>query len=202
MPAVSPAQQTLPVSFSIKINDAIIADTYQILCIDIVHESGKASMAGIKIMCGDLTEESFAPADDAVFTIGNSISVSAGYDNALTEIFLGTIEKLALNISPNDQTNFTLICTNPAETAQTQPDAPVLTIAYGRDIFAFNAEAGRQTTTSGSATFQGSALAKPGENIELANPSNRFGGVWTIRRANHHISDGNWVTTVGIDKAE
>lgn len=47
----------------------------------------------------------------------------------------------------------------------------------------------------GFARFQGSALAKIGETIELGGLGTRFNGTAYISGVHHHIEAGNWVTT-------
>lgn len=51
---------------------------------------------------------------------------------------------------------------------------------------------------TGSATFQGSSLAKPGVIIEFAGVGDRFNGNAYISGVKHSIEDGNWLTEVTL----
>jgi phage protein D len=46
----------------------------------------------------------------------------------------------------------------------------------------------------GRASFQGSALARPGASIELAGLGSRFGGNVLLSSVEHELEDGDWIT--------
>ena len=81
--------------------------------------------------------------------------------------------------------------------------APSLRVAYGESILDLRAEMDASAQLPASATnicgqvrFQGSALAKTGDMIELADLGDRFNGDAFVSAVHHAVRDGAWSTSV------
>lgn len=86
------------------------------------------------------------------------------------------------------------------------PDAaPVLSVTYGADLLAFDAELQAPSPcdsdapgacTRGHASFQGSALARPGVVVSLSGVGRRFNGNVVVSEVVHLLADGNWTSEI------
>ena len=103
----------------------------------------------------------------------------------------------------NDQGDLT----SAALAAVAGPATYVIRTSTPLDKAALDTWAKAQQTKAGLARvrgrmkFQGSALAKVGELIELGKVGNRFNGKVFVTAVHHDISDGNWLTEVEFGHA-
>lgn len=115
-------------------------------------------------------------ADQKIFQVqGKDPSLNAqGTDNP---------EKLAKTLSDGKYTLQTELCAEESS-LQSWADAQALKAGLSR--------------IQGYCKFQGSAKALPGDLIELAGLGKRFNGNAYIGYVEHEISEGEWITTVGL----
>lgn len=81
------------------------------------------------------------------------------------------------------------------QTAAAQPEA---TLAGWSSAALMRAKLSQVT---GTVTFQGSALVRPGSRVTLANLGARFNGDAFVSGVRHLLRDGNWLTTVELGMA-
>lgn len=141
----------------------------------------------------------FDAAADATFVLGDDAVKSRAWsyaDQKVTETSAGgtsiavpgnfTAKKLAqvMGVSPFVQ-----------QTAAARPEAALTGWSSAALMRA------KLSQFTGTVSFQGSALAKPGTRITLANLGARFNGDAFVGGVRHHIRDNNWRTTAELGMA-
>ncbi len=135
--------------------------------------------------------------DGEVVALGQySAAQAVGWDPATQAVVTSSSSAPGLNrqgnLSQSDLSGvlalnrFTLQSGVSAEAAPLKSWADALLLKYGLARF------------RGDLRFQGSAKAKPGCIIEVAGLGNRFNGNAFVGKVVHNISDGDWITTVGL----
>jgi Rhs element Vgr protein len=103
MPAPSPliADATL-VTFTVSVNGTALADSYQVLSIEVNKEVNRIPIAIITLRDGSASDQTFPASDSADFIPGNPITITAGYQSTETQIFSGIIVQQGLRIDAED----------------------------------------------------------------------------------------------------
>jgi phage protein D len=195
--AVSPLLQSSgTTSLSVKINGLDAPSSIKFISVDVTHEAGTSAFASIKILAGGSAATGLEDYDEV--KPGHTISIAAGYGNNSDEIFSGKIYGIEEEITTTNQASVIIHCTGAKDSSQSPTGLPVLGVTYGTDILEFNAKLTEAGKIAGTVNFQGSALAKTGDTIAMSNVGQTFSGKWLITRVMQHLSDGNWITTVGF----
>ncbi len=135
-------------------------------------------------------------------SVGDEIVVSAGYDGALQLIFSGRVHALEFQFQPATGARCGFSCVGvPLPVASA--GEPVLTLTYGQDLEAAQLAntTGAPLATTGTLEFRGCAGVQPGERVVLAGLAAAFCGVVPVRRVEHRIAEGNWLTTLELGTA-
>lgn len=195
--AVSPLLQSAAItSLSVKINGLGAPSSMKFISVDVTHETGTSAVASLRILAGGSAATGLADYDEV--KPGHTISIAAGYGNHSDEIFSGKIHGIEEEITTTNQASVIIHCTGAKDSSQSPTGLPVLGVTYGTDILEFNAKLTEPGKIAGTVNFQGSALAKTGDKIAIANVGQTFSGNWVITKVMQHISNGNWITTVGF----
>jgi Rhs element Vgr protein len=115
MPAQSPADISNPVlSISISIEGTVVADTAQLISLNVVNGVNRIPNAEIVYVDGKMEDSTFPLSDSAAFAPGNTIEIKAGYSGTTSSIFKGYIVKQGIRINPSSPNNVVLTCKHKA----------------------------------------------------------------------------------------
>jgi len=115
MPAQSPADISNPVlSVSVLIEGTAVADTAQLISLNVVNGVNRIPYAEIIYVDGKPEDSSFPLSDSAAFAPGNTIEIKAGYSGTTISIFKGYIVKQGVRINPLSPNNVVLTCKHKA----------------------------------------------------------------------------------------
>jgi len=136
----------------------------------------------------------------------------AGYGALSSDIAATTVEHEAIvqfdatdwdTMLTRAEMNGLLVTVDGGRVTVRAPDtskAASLRVAYGESILNLRAEIdavpASAITTRGQVRFQGSALVKTGDMIQLGGLGDRFNGDVLVSAVHHEINDGAWITTV------
>jgi hypothetical protein len=192
------------VSFVIKVDGTPIPQEINVLSMRIEKNSNNQAVARIVMLDGSASEENFEISSSALFDSEKAITIEAGYDNQNQQIFSGIITKQSLQIEKQRRSNLEILCvTDPSKqdagaTVIDNTDA-ALTITYGEDLNAFDADLSLKTLeVIGKATVQGTSVVEPGKYVTINGLGSRFSGSHYISAVVHSFSAGNWLTEISI----
>ena len=172
-----------------------------ILLVQVTHEAGNSSSATLKFSDGDVSSGAFPLSDGNDFVPGNSIVFEAGYGSDRSVVFAGIIVKQSLCISSGSKAQLIIECYNPLPVLVQDPGV-VLELTLGSSIISINMTADMENQNSGTVTFQGSAAVVPGNMIGIGGLSKRFNRNASVRKVEHTLEAGNWITTATLGIAE
>ena len=172
-----------------------------LLVVQIKHEAGNSSSATLKFRDGDLVTGEFPLSDGNDLIPGNSIAFEAGYGSERSVIFSGIIVKQSLLISTGAPAQLIIECYNPPPVIIPEPGV-VLKLTLGNDIISIHMTADTENKNSGTVTFPGNAAVVPGNMIEIKGMSKRFNGDVYVRKVEHTLESGNWLTTATLGIGE
>ena len=87
------------VSFSIKVNGAVISDLYRVSSIHVEKAINRISSAKITFLDGEAETGKFEASSSKTFVPGNKISIEAGYDTENKVIFKGIVTGQSIQIN-------------------------------------------------------------------------------------------------------
>lgn len=172
-----------------------------ILVVQINHEAGNNSSATLKFPEGDVFTGAFPLSDGNDLVPGNSIVFEAGYGADRSVVFSGIIVKQSLSISNGSPAQLIIQCYNPPPVAIEEPGV-VLELTMGSNIIGIHLTADLENQNSGTVTFPGSAAVVPGNRIGINGMSKRFNGPAYVRKVEHTLEAGNWITIATLGIAE
>lgn len=114
MPVSPLLNSTGVLSLTILANGAELADTIQVVSVEIVKRINRIPSATISFIDGDMPEGTFPNSDAATFLPGTEITVNAGYAGSEATIFTGIVIKHAVTIGAENQARLVLECRDKA----------------------------------------------------------------------------------------
>jgi Rhs element Vgr protein len=112
---VSPSLNAADVlALTISSNGSALADTVQIISLEVNKAVNKIAYARIVIEDGDMPQGTFPMSDAATFAPGALISISAGYGSETAVIFSGIVVKHGIKISGNNLGRLVIECRHKA----------------------------------------------------------------------------------------
>jgi len=118
MPAQSPINSigNSSVRVTVKLNDTLLNDKYDIISINVIHAINKISSAEICLSGGIKSSNEDIPfSEESDFEPGNTVEITAGYGNAgETSIFKGVVIKHKVEIDVTEGYTFKLSCKHKA----------------------------------------------------------------------------------------
>lgn len=112
---VSPSLNAADViTLSITSEGSAIADTIQVISVEVTKAVNRISYARIVIEDGDMPEATFPVSDMATFAPGAAISISAGYGSETAVIFSGIVVKHGIKITGNNLGRLIVECRHQA----------------------------------------------------------------------------------------
>ncbi len=94
----SPTAETALLSFEIAADGTVIDSSLQVLSIDTWNAVNKVPRARIVLFDGSAADATFPASEAATFLPGKAITISAGYDGTLTQIFSGIVIRHGIEI--------------------------------------------------------------------------------------------------------
>jgi hypothetical protein len=186
-------------SVNVLINDKSV--DVPLLSVQVTHETGNSSSATLKFPDGDVISGEFPLSDGNDFVPGNSIAFEAGYGSDRSVVFSGIIMKQSLWISNESGPQLIIHCYTPPPVLIQEPNV-VLKLTLGNDIISINMTADIENQNSGTVTFLGNANVVPGNMIEIWGMSKRFNRNAYVRKVEHTLEAGNWITTATLGTGE
>lgn len=98
------------IKYAINIGSKTLDSTYPVQSIIVDKKINKIPYAKIVLYDGDIQSQNFAIANDKAFTIGDTVSIQAGYDDRLEKIFQGVVAKLAIRSRSKGLSTLTITC--------------------------------------------------------------------------------------------
>ena len=198
--ATSPSQAAIgPVGLTIKTNGKAIPDTLGVLSVKTDAKADGHAKAWIRVEAGSLASNEFPIVDGPVFKPGNKISIAAFYGSGADQpLFEGVITALRF-LFVQGEPLAEVQCAQETAPPTPQLSDPVLTITAGVDMLDcdLGLEGDASETfakVSGSVTFPGSGLARPGVTLEIKGLGQRFNGLAVVTAVQHALSAGDWAT--------
>jgi Rhs element Vgr protein len=113
--AVSPSLNAADViTLTIASNGTALADTIQIVSVEVTKAVNKISYARIVIEDGNMPEATFPVSDTATFIPGAAITINAGYGSETALIFSGVVVKHGIKITGNNEGRLVIECRHKA----------------------------------------------------------------------------------------
>lgn len=101
--ATSPVSETTDlVNLTISVNGTEINSAYQVTAVHITKAINRISAATIELLDGDPAQESFTISNSGDFLPGATITISAGYHDAMASVFEGIIIKQSVKARSNE----------------------------------------------------------------------------------------------------
>ncbi|WP_243575233.1 type VI secretion system tip protein VgrG [Candidatus Cardinium sp. cByotN1] len=98
------------IKYSIKVGSKTLDATYPIKSIIVDKRINKIPYAKIVLYDGDLQTQTFTITNDKIFTIGAAISIKAGYNDRLDQLFEGVVAKLSIQSRAMGLSTLTVTC--------------------------------------------------------------------------------------------
>jgi Rhs element Vgr protein len=113
--ANSPAQGADGVvTFSISSNGAALADSVEVVSVEVSRTANTVPIARIVLNDGNIAQQSFDLSGASTFQPGAAISISAGYDSTNTVIFEGIVIRHGIKITGANQSRLVIECRDKA----------------------------------------------------------------------------------------
>lgn len=108
------ANSTGVISLTISSNGQAIADTVQIVSVEISFCVNKIPSAKIIVLDGDMPSNDFPVSNTDVFKPGAEIEIKAGYDSVETSVFSGIVVRHSIKIDGNNYSRLIIYCKDKA----------------------------------------------------------------------------------------
>ena len=140
----------------------------------------------------------FPTGDGSDLSAGVTVTLSLGYESALTPVFAGAIHRRTLRGDANAAALLIIDAHGAASDAPGTGGGPVLTLAWGDSVLA--ADLALETGLQGQVSFQGNALPRPGRTVLLQGFGGPFDGEVTVRECHQRLTDGLWTTQLTVER--
>lgn len=140
----------------------------------------------------------FPTGDGSDLSAGVTVTLSLGYETALTPVFAGGIHRRTLRGDVNAAALLIIDAHGAASDAPGTDSEPVLTLAWGVSVLA--ADLALEAGLQGRLSFQGSALPRPGRTVLLQGFGGPFDGEVTVRECHQRLVDGLWTTELTVER--
>lgn len=98
------------IQYNIKVGSKTLDSSYPIQSITVDKSINKIPYAKIVLHDGNIDSQTFSIANDKVFPIGDTITIQAGYNNGLAQLFKGVVAKLAIQSRSTGLSTLTITC--------------------------------------------------------------------------------------------
>lgn len=174
----------------------------QVVELEVYHNVSGVAQARIIFLAG---EDVSALVDSSDLEANRQIEIKLGYDNNNQSIFKGAISSQNLYIKPEQGAGYEVICegthqAHPFALADLQKAKSSLKLVYGQDILtcSLNVDPSLGTQIMGDLHVFGSSQLTAGCVITLEGLGKRFAGNQFVAGVNHHVADGQWITSINI----
>jgi hypothetical protein len=180
-------------SLNILSDGQSLSDTIQIVSVSVESAADTLSSAQIVVRDGDISSGIWPIADGLTFSPGTAITIQTGYSGDAQTIFDGVVVKLGIGIDEQNSSRLIIDCEDKTSPPPGPADPPALTLTWGANMMAFQADSGVDGVVRGRVKFQGADVTV-GNRIILAGVGVRFNGPAPVSGMRHEIANGNWLT--------
>ncbi|TDG95540.1 type VI secretion system tip protein VgrG [Cardinium endosymbiont of Culicoides punctatus] len=123
------------INYSIKVGSKTLDTKYPIHSIIIDKQINKIPYARVVLYDGDIQTQTFSIANAKIFSIGDKLSIQAGYGDSLEQIFEGVIAKLAIQSNGLVPSTLTVTCRDAAYKTTISPKTIHFEKSKDSDLF-------------------------------------------------------------------
>ncbi len=190
------------ITFQIYSEGKPLDNALQVVELEVYHNVSGVAQARIIFLAG---EDVSALVDSSDLEANRQIEIKLGYDHHNQSIFKGAISSQNLYIKPEQGAGYEVICEGERQVdsfalADLQKAKPSLTLVYGQDILtcSLNVDPSVGAQVMGDLHVFGSSDLTAGCVITLAGLGKRFAGNQFVSGVNHHLADGQWITSLNV----